>query len=169
MLKQARDFVTFSQYPNFNKPKWPATKVFISLNKGKMRTNNHLFCVLWILFLVTISFIYSEKATKCWEIFTLLLSYVVPVKSKVKISQNFEAFSEYMNFTYSCFSVQNSAHFGPHFLCWFSGVNTLLISSWEEFFVTSWGIDKMTTIFTQIDNFDNFAWIRCHFVHLVSL
>ena len=32
-------------------------------------------------------------------IFTLLLSYVVPVKSKVKISQNFVAFSEYMNFT----------------------------------------------------------------------
>ena len=25
--------------------------------------------------------------------------YVVPVKSKVKISQNFVAFSEYMNFT----------------------------------------------------------------------
>ena len=33
--------------------------------------------------------IYSEKATKFCEIFTLLLSYVVPVKSKVKISQNF--------------------------------------------------------------------------------
>ena len=35
---------------------------------------------------------------KICEIFTLLLSYVVPVKSKVKISQNFVAFSEYMNF-----------------------------------------------------------------------
>ena len=44
--------------------------------------------------------IYSEKATKFCEIVTLLLSYVVPVKSKVKISQNFVAFSEYMNFTY---------------------------------------------------------------------
>ena len=30
--------------------------------------------------------------------FTLLLFYVVPVKSKVKISQIFVAFSEYMNF-----------------------------------------------------------------------
>ena len=30
---------------------------------------------------------------------TLLLSYVVTVKSKVKILQNFVAFSEYMNFT----------------------------------------------------------------------
>ena len=45
-----------------------------------------------------IKFIYSEKATKFCEIFTLPLSYVVPVKSKVKISQNYVAFSEYMNF-----------------------------------------------------------------------
>ena len=29
----------------------------------------------------------------------ILLSYVLPVQSKVKISQNFVAFSEYMNFT----------------------------------------------------------------------
>ena len=50
-----------------------------------------------------IKFMYSEKATKFYEIFTLLLSYVVPVKSKVKISQNFVAFSEYMNFMYSKF------------------------------------------------------------------
>ena len=45
-----------------------------------------------------VKFIYSEKATKFCEIFTLLFSYVVPVKSKVKILQNFVAFSEYMNF-----------------------------------------------------------------------
>ena len=40
---------------------------------------------------LSLKFIYSEKATKLYEIFTLLLSYVVPVKSKVKIlwpSQN---------------------------------------------------------------------------------
>ena len=43
--------------------------------------------------------IYSEKDTKFCEISTLLLFYVVPVKSKVEISQNFVAFSEYMNFT----------------------------------------------------------------------
>ena len=42
--------------------------------------------------------IYSEKAAKFCKIFNLLLSYVVPVKSKVKISQNCKAFSEYMNF-----------------------------------------------------------------------
>ena len=44
-------------------------------------------------------FIHSERAAKFCEIFTLLLSYVVPVKSKAKISQNCVAFSEYMNFT----------------------------------------------------------------------
>ena len=36
-----------------------------------------------------VKFIYSEKATIDCEIFTLLLSYVVPVKSKVKNSQSF--------------------------------------------------------------------------------
>ena len=45
-----------------------------------------------------LKFIYSEKATKFWEISIVDLSYVVPVKSKVEISQNFVAFSEYMNF-----------------------------------------------------------------------
>ena len=41
------------------------------------------------------TFIFSEKATKFCEIFTLLLCYVVLVKSKVKVSQNFVTFSEY--------------------------------------------------------------------------
>ena len=41
---------------------------------------------------------YSEKATKFWEISTIDLSYVVTVKSTVDISQNFVAFSEYTNF-----------------------------------------------------------------------
>ena len=52
------------------------------------------------LFLLVLKFIYSEKATKFCEIFTLLLTVCTHtvVKSKVKISQNFVAFSEYMNF-----------------------------------------------------------------------
>ena len=45
-----------------------------------------------------LKFIYSEKLTKFCEISTLLLSYVVPVKSNMEISQNFLAFLEYMNF-----------------------------------------------------------------------
>ena len=44
-----------------------------------------------------LKFIYSEKATKFCEIFILLLSCVVPVKSKVKILQNCVAFPEYLN------------------------------------------------------------------------
>ena len=55
-------------------------------------------CKQGVLFL-RLKFIYSEKATKFCEISTLLLSYVVPVKSKVEILQNLVAFSEYMNFT----------------------------------------------------------------------
>ena len=47
---------------------------------------------------IIVKFIYSEKATKFCKIFSLLLSYIVLVKSKVKILQNFVAFSEYMNF-----------------------------------------------------------------------
>ena len=46
-----------------------------------------------------LKFIYSEKATKFCEIFTLLLTTEHTIKSKMKILQNFLAFSEYMNFT----------------------------------------------------------------------
>ena len=47
-----------------------------------------------------LKFIYSENATKFCKISTIDLSHVVPVKSTMEISQNFEAFSEYMDFTY---------------------------------------------------------------------
>ena len=57
-----------------------------------------------------LKFIYSEKATKFCETFTLLLSYVVPVKSKLKISQDFVAFSEYMNFTIEMLATQLARH-----------------------------------------------------------
>jgi len=53
-----------------------------------------------------IKFIYSEKTTKFCKISTNYLSYVVPVKSKVEISQNFVAFSEYMNFNKRGFFIQ---------------------------------------------------------------
>ena len=48
--------------------------------------------------LLLLKFIYSEKATEFCEISPLLLTVCTAVKSKVKISQNFVAFSEYMNF-----------------------------------------------------------------------
>ena len=59
---------------------------------------------------------YSEKATKFCEISTLLLSYLVPVKSKVEISQNFVAFSEHMNFkrfNYRLYLMKASLQFVP--------------------------------------------------------
>ena len=51
-----------------------------------------------VLFLWILKFIYSEKATKFWEISTLLLFYVVQIKSMADILQNFVAFLEYVNF-----------------------------------------------------------------------
>ena len=45
-----------------------------------------------------LKFIYPEKATNFCEISILLLTTVHTVKSKMKIWQNFVAFSEYMNF-----------------------------------------------------------------------
>ena len=42
---------------------------------------------------------FSKKATKIDEIFTVDLNYVVNVKSRVKISSIFVAFLENMNFT----------------------------------------------------------------------
>ena len=52
-------------------------------------------------YLTYVKFVYSEKATKFCEIFTLLLSVCTVDKSKLEILQNFVAFLEYMilNFT----------------------------------------------------------------------
>ena len=50
-----------------------------------------------------LKFKYSEKATKFCEIFPLLLTVCTVVKSKGKISPNFVAFSEYMNFNKNFF------------------------------------------------------------------
>ena len=53
-----------------------------------------------------LKFIYSEKATKFCEISTLDLTVCTVVKFKVEISQNYVAFSEYMD----------SFFFGPLFI-----------------------------------------------------
>ena len=45
-----------------------------------------------------VTFIYSDKATKFCEISTVDLSFVVPVRPTIEISQNFAAFSDYINF-----------------------------------------------------------------------
>ena len=66
--------------------------------------------------LLKVKFIHSEKATKFCKIFTLLLSYVVPVKSKVKILQNFVAFSEYMNFIFRDTLFTQTRYFSSFFV-----------------------------------------------------
>jgi hypothetical protein len=45
----------------------------------------HIRLLRWV---GSVKFIYSKKTKMFCEIFTLLLFYVVPVKIKVKISQN---------------------------------------------------------------------------------
>ena len=50
-----------------------------------------------------VKFIYSEKTTKFCKTSTLLLSYVVPVKSKLEISQNFVALSECISYFFAKF------------------------------------------------------------------
>ena len=66
----------------------------------------------------TLTLIYSENVTKFCEISTLDLSYVVTVNSLVEISQNFVAFSEYMNFK------QNHAG-----MCWILNIEYLSLFS----------------------------------------
>ena len=51
-----------------------------------------------------------------YEISTLDLSYVVKVKSAVKISQNFVAFSEYMNFSSNWLTVGTESNI-PELCC----------------------------------------------------
>ena len=51
--------------------------------------------MIWIL---SVNFVYSEKATKFCEISTLLLTGTKQAASMVEILQNFVAFSEYMTF-----------------------------------------------------------------------
>ena len=59
---------------------------------------NHNLLSISLTVYIQVKFIYSEKATKFCEISIVNLFYVVKVKSTVEISQNFMAFSEYMNF-----------------------------------------------------------------------
>ena len=54
---------------------------------------------------------YSEKATKFCNIFPLLSTTIYKVKSQGKISQNFVAFFEYMNFIVSSKPTKNLKDF----------------------------------------------------------
>ena len=71
------------------------TIIDIAMNNNPNNSSEGMFLDWWN----TIEFIYSEKATKFCEISTSYLSYLLPVRELVEISQNFVAFSECMNFT----------------------------------------------------------------------
>ena len=94
MWKLKFDEIFFSRFRILKKDCW--INIIVKRKVHKKSTNSDLITTWPNCELV--KFIYSEKATKFCEVFTLLLSYVVPVKSKVKISQNVVSFSEYMNF-----------------------------------------------------------------------
>jgi hypothetical protein len=56
-------------------------------------------CIFWEGHKILQNLIFSEKATKFCKIFALFETVCTVGKGKVKISQNFVAFSENMNFT----------------------------------------------------------------------
>ena len=78
----------------FSKNKFPDVQQLDRLSLESIR-----ICTSALNLVIVVKFIHSKKATKFCEIFTLLLTIVHTVKSKVKISQNFVVFSVYMNFT----------------------------------------------------------------------
>ena len=107
-------FVAFSEYMNFTRRKLPLTwtshmahltffyketviwqgkNVFFSGNIADLFYPKTCTRQKFVL-----KFINSEKATKFCKIFNVDLFYVVLVKSRVEILQNFVAFSECMNF-----------------------------------------------------------------------
>ena len=121
-----------------------------------------------------LKFIYSEKAPKFCEISTLLLSYVVPVKSKVEISQNFAAFSEYMNFNEkiigveyisrqisSPFSVFGTKHTTAVILLLNVSIQT---RNWQDHFFGSavfWLVSSAEKNYQKLwgDHFDTVDWV----------
>ena len=65
--------------------------LFIILEESRMP--KYAFDIYWPL-----KFIYSEKATKFCKIYTIYLTGTTKDKTTLEISQNFAAFSVYMNF-----------------------------------------------------------------------
>ena len=72
-----------------------------------------------------VKFIYSEKARKFCKISTVDLTGTTQDQSTVEISQNFVAFSEYMNFT----SIQLQIDLIVHFLFSYKSQNSLIAPS----------------------------------------
>ena len=69
---------------------------------------------------------YSDNAKKICEISTVDLSYVVTVKSTLEISQNFWAFSEYMNFNSPIKSIEISKYLFDSLFLFFAVEESIL-------------------------------------------
>ena len=74
-------FLSFLKTQNFLGTILCSTSIHI---KKEMLCDQRIFKMVSSNFL-KVKFIYSKKATQFWQISTLILSYVVPVKSKVEI------------------------------------------------------------------------------------
>ena len=85
--------------------KMPYVKDLLTSSRLLLIVQIILFEIDCAICYTNLKFIYSEKATKFCGIFTLLLTVCTVVKSGVKISQHFVAFSEYMIFTCIVWSV----------------------------------------------------------------
>ena len=85
------------------------------INWVKVTLLNYYTSLVEKVRILLVRFIYSEKDTNFYKISTVDLSNVVTVKSTVKISRKFVAFSEYMNFNKSIGAI-----------CWFKiGFNSI--------------------------------------------
>ena len=105
-------------------------------------------------------FIYSEKATKFCEIFTLLLSYVAPVKSRANISRNFLAFLEYMIFIFAF--TRDLRNIGPSHL-----FKLWAIGWWIMWFISRWEENNCCQNWANSQNYNSFSLktVKCfHFV-----
>ena len=87
---------------------------------------------------------YSEKSTKFRKIFLLLLTVCTVVKSKGKISQNFVAFSEYMNF--------NSGTYAKDLFIFLHGLSQVVLFLYVSFSQFN-DIFKENIFYKDLDNF----------------
>ena len=92
---------------------FPNEWVFLRLSILQKYFSFYVCTVYYVRKYLIVKIIYSEKAAKFCEIFPFLLTACTVVKSKGKISQNFVAFSEYMNFTEYLSFIQYCKLFSP--------------------------------------------------------
>ena len=106
---------------------------------------------------VNLKFIYSEKATKFCKISTLLLTGTTQDKSKVEISQNFVAFSEYMNFSKP---EKSTIEFTLCLHIAFSTTNMMSFSFLSRVFASLWARSSYIPQWNFFFHLSNFACVK---------